>query len=171
MRWTARALLGAAVLVAAAGCGTEPGGSAAPQASPAPPPVPAEPTRTPVNVNVGEALEVSDQQFKLLTAGNWAGAWALWTEMAKKSVPRADFLAVNKACPAALRKAYKLQDVRPVNTQLIELTYRRDDNVHRAVLRAAGGGWQFEPDAATLVEYANGVDAAIAKRKAEKQCT
>jgi hypothetical protein len=171
MRWTAGALLGAVVLVLAAGCDTAPG-SSTPSTTGAPGrPAPASPTRTPVNVNVGAALEVSTKEFDLLSAGNWAGAWALWTESARKQVPRDAFVAVNRACPAALRQAYRLQDVKPINTQLIELTYRRGENVHHGALRAARGGWEFEPDAGTLVEYANGVDAAIAKRKAANQCT
>ena len=75
------------------------------------------------------------------------------------------------APPSDLRQAYKLQDVQPINTELINLTYRRADNVHHGSLQAVGGGWRFEPDATTLVEYVNGADAAIAKRKAAKQCT
>jgi hypothetical protein len=165
MRWTAGALTGAAVLVLAAGCDSASGPPSAGR------PPAASPTRTPVNVNVGAALEVSTKEFQLLTAGDWAGAWALWTSSAQQQVPRDAFVAVNRACPAMLRQVYKLQDVQPINTELIELTYRRADNVHHGSLQAAGGGWRFEPDAKTLVEYVNGADAAIAKRKAAKQCT
>jgi hypothetical protein len=168
MRWTAGALAGAAVLVLAAGCDSASGPPAPGDAVRSPT---ASPTRTPVNVNVGAALEVSTKEFELLTAGDWAGAWALWTLSAQQQVPRDAFVAVNKACPAMLRQAYKLQDVQPINTELIELTYRRADNVHHGSLQAVGGGWRFEPDAKTLVEYVNGADAAIAKRKAAKQCT
>jgi len=171
MRWTAGALTGAAVLVLAAGCDSTPGPSSAPSSPVGPGRPTATPTHTPVNVNVGAALEVSTKEFKLLTAGDWAGAWALWTESARRQVPRDAFVAVNKACPATLRQVYKLQDVRPINTELVELTYRRGENVHHGSLQAAGGGWRFEPDARTLVEYVNGTDDAIAKRKAAKQCT
>jgi len=170
MRWTAGAVLGAAVLVLAAGCDSTPEAPADATAGPTAAGQPGPPTRTPVNVNVAEALAVSTKEFNLLTAGDWAGAWQLWTESAKKQVTRADFVAVNRACPAALRRAYKLQDVQPVNPQLIDLTYRRGDAVHHGALRAVGGRWEFEPDAGTLVEYANGVAAAIAQRKAERQC-
>jgi hypothetical protein len=171
MRWTAGALTGAAVLLFAAGCDSATGPSSTPSSPGGPTRPAATPTRTPVNVNVGAALEVSTKEFKLLTAGDWAGAWALWTSSARQQVPRDDFVAVNKACPAMLRQGYKLQDVQPINTELIELTYRRGDNVHHGSLQAAGGGWRFEPDARTLVEYVNGADAAIAKRKAANQCT
>jgi hypothetical protein len=167
MRWTAGALTGAAVLVLAAGCDST---SGQPAAAPAPGDAgrrpAASPTRTPVNVNVGAALEVSAKEFQLLTAGDWAGAWALWTSSAQRQVPRDAFIAVNRACPAMLRQVYKLQDVQP-----IKLTYRRADNVHQGSLQAAGSGWRFEPDAKTLLEYGDGADAAIAKRKAARQCT
>jgi hypothetical protein len=171
MRWTVCALAGATVLVLAAGCGTVPAG---PDATPAPiggaSGAAGPPTRTPLNVNVAEALKVADREFAALKKGDWAGAWELWTDTTKKQVPRNTFLAVNRACPATLKKTYQLQEVKPVSGQLVELTYRRGDAVHHGALRTAKRGWEFEPDTTTLLEYVNGVQATIDKRKAVNDC-
>ena len=180
MRWTVGALTGAAVLVLAAGCNTaaeDPdatpptagasGPSGAPQAGK---PGGAATDRTPLNVNVADALATANKEFGLLSKGDWAGAWALWTDTAKKEVPRDVFVEANKACPAALTKQYQLQDVQPVSTELVELTFRRGDKVEYGALRTAGSGWQFEPGSGMLVEYASGAKTAIDKRRAAKQC-
>jgi hypothetical protein len=168
MRRTVGAMIGAAVLVLVAGCESVAGG---PDVTPAPGAPQAGPTRSPLNVNVAAALQAADQEFKALTAGDWTGAWQLWTDTSKRQVPLNVFVAANKACPAALKKAYALQDVVPINNELIELTFRRGDIVEHGALRAVKGRWGFEPGAASLVEYANGVDAAVDKRKADGQCT
>jgi hypothetical protein len=173
MRWTVGALTGAAVLVLAAGCNTAPDGpDAAPSGQPgnSPSGQTVDPRDQPKTVNVAAALEVSTQEFALLKKGDWAGAWALWTDTAKKEVPEDLFVKVNKACPAALKRDYQLQDVKPFSNELIEVTFRRGDIVERGALRAIGDGWRFDPGATMLVDYASGADAAVAKRKAAKQC-
>jgi hypothetical protein len=169
MRRTVGAIIGATVLVLVAGCESvtgDPGVTPAPGA-----PQAGGPTRSPLNVNVSAALETADREFKALTAGDWAGAWQLWTRSAKQQVPRDVFVAANKACPVPLKRAYTLQEVVPINNELIELTFRRGDTVEHGALRTANGGWEFEPGAASLVEYANGVKAAVDRRKADGQCT
>lgn len=181
MRWTVGVLTGAAVLVLAAGCGTV---TDSPDAAPPAAGTSGQPgapqgglpggsgaDNQPKNVNVAAALKTADKEFRLLKSGDWAGAWQLWTDTAKKDVPRDVFVAVNTACPAASRKDYQLQDVKPINNQLIELAFRRGgDTVLHAALRPGRSGWLFEPAGDVLVEYAGGADAAVSKRKAAKQC-
>jgi hypothetical protein len=173
MRRTVGTVIAAAVLVVIAGC--ESAGD--PDVTPAPG-APRDggaqdggPTRSPLNVNVAAALRTAEREFAALTAGDWAVAWRLWTDSAKRQVPMNVFVAANKACPVALRKAYTLQEVRPINNELIELTFRRGDTVEHGALRTVQGGWGFEPDTASLVEYTNGVEATVDKRKAAGQCT
>lgn len=170
MRWTVGALVGAAVLVFAAGCGTAPGDSTT---TPAPgvSNQPGGPTKPPLNVNVAEALKTAEQEFTLLKKGDWAGAWQLWTETAKKEVPKKVFVDANKACPKPLQRDYQLQNVQPVSNELIELTFRRGDQVEHGALRPAESGWQFEPGTKILVEYANGADDVVSKRKSANQCS
>jgi hypothetical protein len=168
MRWTVGALVGATVLVLAAGCN-----AAAPTATPPPAPgapQPGAPTTPPVNVNVAEALKTAEKEFGLLAKGDWAGAWALWTDRAKKEVAQAVFVEANTACPAALKRQYQLQAVTPVSDTLIELTFRRGDQVEHGALRSSNSAWAFEPGGGMLVEYANGAKAAIDRRKSENAC-
>lgn len=175
MRWTTGALIGAAVLVFAAGCSSAPSeqGAGAPSSTPGVPnpPAPGQAT-TPVpnGPNVQQALDTANQEFKLLVDGNWAGAWGLWTDTAKKEVAQKDFEKVNKACPAHRGVEILLQDVRPVGMELVELTWRHGETVGHSSLRLSGGKWLYEPAGETLAEYASGADAAIAKRRADNKC-
>jgi hypothetical protein len=177
MRWTVGAITGAVVLVLAAGCGTaaDTGGpTPAPGVSGQPAPQGGQPgstpTKAPLNVNVADALKTADKEFGLLKAGDWAGAWKLWTDTAKKEVPQKVFVEVNKACPAVLKRDYQLQNVQPINNGLIELTFRRGPDVEHGALRAGKSGWLFEPGSGMLVEYASGAKSSIDKRRAAKQC-
>ncbi|WP_173076352.1 hypothetical protein [Phytohabitans rumicis] len=163
-------LIGAAVLAFATGCGTAPGeGPTATNPMVAQSAVPGTPVSN--GPNVAEALDTANSQFKLLADGDWAGAWGLWTDAAKKEVPQKDFEKVNKTCPAA-QKGVKidLQEVKPVSMELVELTWRQGDKVGHSALRLTGKKWQYEPAGETLVEYASGADAAIAKRKSSSTC-
>jgi hypothetical protein len=171
MRWTTGALIGAAVLVFAAGCGTTPSdqGQGTPSGTPgvASPPAPGSASPVPNGPNVQQALDTANREFKLLADGNWAGAWGLWTDTAKKEVTQKDFEQVNKTCPAHRGVQIQLQDVRPVSMELVELTWRRGESVGHSSLRLSGGKWLYEPGGETLAEYASGADAAIAKRRAD----
>jgi hypothetical protein len=173
MRWTTGALIGAAIVFFATACGTAPD-----QGTPAPPgtaPGASAPagdnTPVPNGPNVAEALDTANKQFTLLANGDWAGAYALWTESAKKEVKKQDFEKVNKACPIFKGSQIQLQDVKPVGMELIELTWRHGETVGHSALRLSGKTWQYDPGGETLVEYASGADAAIAKRKADNRCT
>lgn len=172
MRWTSGVLLGVAVLAFATGCNGPQGDNAGPPGGvpSASTSGPVEGTPVPNGPNVQEALDVANKQFALLAEGNWAGAWALWSDAAKKEVAQKDFEKVNKACPAQKGVKIELQDVRPVNMELVELTWRQGDKVGHSALRQAGGKWQYDPAGETLAEYAGGADAAIAKRKSANQC-
>ncbi|HYN93503.1 MAG TPA: hypothetical protein VES42_06610 [Pilimelia sp.] len=173
MRWTVGALAGAAALALVAGCNTAP-----PEPEPTPSAggsAPGGPARgeqaPPRNVNVAEALEVAQREFGALQKRDWAAAWALWTPEARKEVPRDVFVAVNRACPAALGGvAFQLQQVQPVSDTAVELTWRRGSAVGHSALRTAGGKWGFDPGAGLTVDYAAGTEAGIAKRKTAKTC-
>lgn len=173
MRWTSGVLFGVAVLALATGCNGPQGDNAGPPGglpSEASAPVSLEGTPVPNGPNVQEALDAANKQFALLAEGNWVSAWGQWTDAAKKEVPQKDFEKVNQACPFQKGKKIELQDVRPVNMELVELTWRQGEKVGHSALRLTGGKWQYEPAGDTLVEYAGGVDAAIAKRKSANQC-
>jgi hypothetical protein len=172
MRWTSGVLLGVAVLAFATGCNGPQGDNAGPPGGvpSVSAPVPAEGTLVPNGPNVQEALDVANKQFALLAEGNWTGAWGQWTDAAKKEVGQKDFEKVNKTCPFQKGLKIELQDVRPVNMELVELSWRQGEKVGHSALRQAGGKWQYEPAGDTLAEYAGGADAAIAKRKSANQC-
>ncbi|MEV0426466.1 hypothetical protein [Micromonospora sp. NPDC050495] len=167
MRWTTGALIGVAILTLASGCGadpaTSPPGTAQPGATGAQTPVPIGP-------NVAEALEVANKQFTLLADGDWAGAYALWTDAAKKEISKKDFEKVNKACPFFKGDRIELQDVKPASMELVELTWHHAGRTGHSAIRQTGKTWRYDPGGETLAEYASGPDKAIAKRKADNAC-
>lgn len=171
MRWTSGVLFGVAVLAFATGCNGPQGDNAGPPGGIPSASAPAvEGTPVPNGPNVQEALDVANKQFALLAEGDWAGAWGQWTESAKKEVPQKEFEKVNKACPYQKGLKIELQDVRPVNMELVELTWRQGEKVGHSALRLTGDKWLYEPAGETLAEYASGADDAIAKRKSANQC-
>lgn len=165
MRWTSGALIGVVVLALVSGCGTgnnQGGGASQP------------PVAAPVvsnGPNVADALDVANKQFKLLADGDWAGAYALWTDAAKKKITKKDFEKVNTACPFYKGDPIELQDVKPKNMELVELTWRHAGHVGHSALRQIGKTWQYDPGAETLAEFTKGANAAITKRKADNVCT
>lgn len=167
-RSTASVLAGVAALALVTGCNTAPGGTAGgPSAAPAPPP---QATQEPVQVNVAEALGVAQQEFSLIANGDWSGAWQLWTDEAKKSVPEEVFVEANEACPVQDGVEFELQEVTPVNETSVDLTWRRDGTVGNSSLRLEDDTWRFDPGGGMLVEYASGADDTIASRRAAGSC-
>ncbi|MEJ3743503.1 hypothetical protein WEI85_09465 [Actinomycetes bacterium KLBMP 9797] len=173
MRWTTAAVLGVAVLVFATGCGlasSTPGATPAPAGSVPGGAAPGDNSPVPNGPNVAEALDTATKEFTLLSQGDWAGAWKLWTDAAKKEVKQQDFEKVNKACPVYRGEQIQLTDVKPVGMELVELTWRHGEKVGHSALRLAGKQWQYDPGSETLAEYASGADPAITKRKADNRC-
>ncbi|WFE29122.1 hypothetical protein O7623_08030 [Solwaraspora sp. WMMD791] len=166
-RCTASVLIAVAALTLAAGCGTASGGT---PGTPTAPVVSAPETREPIQVNVADALSVAQQEFSLIASGDWSGAWQLWTEEAKKSVPEEVFVTTNEACPVQDGVEFELQEVNPVSETAVDLTWRRDDTVGNSSMRLEQDTWRFDPGGGVLVEYASGADDAIANRQAAGSC-
>ncbi|MDP9796703.1 phytoene dehydrogenase-like protein [Catenuloplanes nepalensis] len=162
MRWTSVLLVGAATIALAA-CGTAPG---SPAAVPA---VPGTAAAVPKSANVADALEVVNAQFAAVNAGDWAKAWDAWTDAAKDEIAKDVYVKTNEACPALKKAVFELERVTPVDDTTVDVGWRRDGISEHGTSRLAGTGWRFDPGS-TLVEYAGGADAAIAKRKEAGEC-
>ncbi|MFY1632741.1 hypothetical protein ACN27F_05525 [Solwaraspora sp. WMMB335] len=167
-RYTARVLVGVAALALVTGCETPPANTAG---NPSPPAVGTpDVSQEPIQVNVAEALDLAQQEFDLITSGDWSGAWQLWTAEAKKSVPEEVYVETNEACPVQDGVEFQLQEVTPVSETAVDLTWRRDDTVGNSSLRLEEDTWRFDPGGGMLVEYASGAEDAVAKRQAAGSC-
>ncbi|MFI5839325.1 hypothetical protein ACIA8K_06360 [Catenuloplanes sp. NPDC051500] len=167
MRWTSGLLVGVAMAVTVTGCGSAPGsstpGGAAPAGTGAAPAVPK-------SANVAAALDVVNAQFASIKAGDWATAWDGWTDAAKDEIAKDVYVKTNEACPALTAAAFELERVTPIDDTTVDVGWRRDGISEHGTSRLVGTVWQFDPGS-TLVEYAGGVDAAVAKRTAAGECT
>ncbi|MDR7273713.1 hypothetical protein [Catenuloplanes atrovinosus] len=167
MRWTSGLLVGAATVVLATAlpaCGTAPD---APGGGPA---APATAAAVPKSANVADALEVVDAQFKSINAADWSAAWDAWTDAAKAEIAKDVYVKTNEACPAPAKSVFELERVTPVDDSTVDVGWRRDGISEHGTSRLTGTEWRFDPGS-TLVEYAGGADAAIAKRKEAGACT
>ncbi|GAB7052935.1 hypothetical protein [Catenuloplanes indicus] len=162
MRWTGFPLV-AAAMVALTACGTAPGaGGGAPA-------MPQTAAAVPKSANVADALEAVNAQFAAVNAGDWAKAWDGWTDAAKDEIAKDVYVKTNEACPALAKARFELERVTPVDDTTVDVGWRRDGISEHGTSRLVGTVWQFDPGS-TLVEYAGGADAAIAKRKEAGQC-
>ncbi|WP_033342490.1 hypothetical protein [Catenuloplanes japonicus] len=167
MRWTSGLLvttaLATALIGALAGCGTAPGSATPGVGGSAPAPV------VPKSANVAEALDTVNAQFAAIKAGDWATAWDAWTDAAKDEIAKDVYVRTNEACPALTAAAFELERVTPIDDTTVDVGWRRDGISEHGTSRLVGTVWQFDPGT-TLVEYAAGADAAIAKRTEAGEC-
>jgi hypothetical protein len=166
MRWTSGLLVGAVLAATLTGCGTAPGSSTpdgvGPVGSAAAPAVPK-------SADVAAALDAVNAQFASIKAGDWATAWDAWTDAAKDEIAKDVYVRTNEACPALTAAAFELERVTPVDDTTVDVGWRRDGISEHGTSRLVGTVWQFDPGT-TLVEYAGGADAAIAKRTEAGEC-
>jgi hypothetical protein len=98
------------------------------------------------------AKGIAQAELGMLAGGDWSGAWELWTETAKQAMSKADFIALNKACPPKLGVLYEIQDVKPVAALTVTVTWKHADTNGSGTMKYENGSWHYEPDAKQLVK-------------------
>jgi hypothetical protein len=170
LRNTLLALGTAAALTATTGCfasaktGTAPSADATSTAA-----LQAPSTVQPTGLEVAKGI--AEAELGMMAGGDWSGAWELWTATAKQAMSKADFIALNKACPSKLGVLYEIQDVKPVTGLTVTVTWKHADTNGSGTMKYESGSWHYEADAKQLADYRLGTQALIAKRKAAKTCT
>jgi hypothetical protein len=102
------------------------------------------------------ARATAQTEFGLLAGGDYAGAWELWTDAAKRTVGRSDLVAHATACRPGLGMAAQVVSARTVDDNNIDVAWQRGARTGTARLVYTGGAWRFQPDPATLAGYAAG---------------
>jgi hypothetical protein len=159
-RLGALAVTAAAVLTLVPACSgdDEPAGDAAQAAAGGPEP------RT-----IDGAKNAAQTVFDRFAAGDFAGAWDMYTAAGQQAITKADYVKLNQACS---RKGLTIQ-----------LTSARMDGPDRAVVIAKqlvatqsytmayeGGAWRLEPAKEGLALYKLGAVKAIAAQKKAGTC-
>ncbi len=165
MRKTGLMLLLSVLLV---GCGGN-GGDGKPEAAePSPqgdPSVSASPTAQPKTM--AEASRVAQQEADAFAAGDWGGAWDLWTDAGKRAVSRADYIRYHTTCTQP-GVPVTVVNVRPEGANQAVVQYKTLGLRFAVTLSYANGRWQYAPP--DPGRYAAGVDALIAKKRAAGTC-
>jgi hypothetical protein len=137
------------------------------------PSLPADPgTAAPPNQAAGAQSALAAQttaqtEFGLLAGGDYGHAWDLWSDAAKQTIARADFITLNTACPLGLGTLTRVLTVRPLSSTSVAIDWQRDAQTGTVRMVYAAGTWHFEPAAQ---EYQGRLKALMAKRQAAHKC-
>lgn len=161
-------------LVLAAGCGGESPDAQAdgPAATPKRPgAITVEPPAQPQTLDA--ARRAAKEHMDAYAAGDYGGAWELWSADAKKLLDRAEYVKLSELCPATAEGApIKIEAVR-MSADQTKATVRAERMSFKFTYtyRYEEGRWVFAPDAETMAEYRLGSPEKIAaKRKREGGC-
>jgi hypothetical protein len=146
-------------LLALSGCG----GSSLPAN-----PGPAAPANQAATAQGTLAAQTTAQtEFGLLAGGDYGHAWDLWSDAAKQTIARVDFITLNKSCPEQLGAMTKIVTTRPISNTTVAIDWQRATQTGTVQMVYAGGSWRFEP---ATDEYQGDLKALTAKRRAAHLC-
>lgn len=132
---------------------------------------PAAPTSTSTTQPKTEAAATAAAQeaFDRYTAGDFAGAWEMYTAAGRAAVSKADYVRLNTTCPKLQGIQVKIVATR-VEGDTATVRIQLGPLVDSYVMNYEAGQWLLEPTAAAMADYNQGVDKIIASRKAAKSC-
>jgi hypothetical protein len=148
------------VLLVLAGCAAKPS-------------LPANPgTAAPPNQAAGAQFALAAQttaqtEFGLLAGGDYGHAWDLWSDAAKQTIARADFITLNTTCPLGLGTLTKVLAARPLSSTSVAIDWQRDTRTGTVQMVYAAGTWHFEPPPQ---DYQGTLKTLLAKRQAAHEC-
>jgi hypothetical protein len=109
--------------------------------------------------SIEAASSAARTEFGLLAAGDYTGAWQQWTVSAQHAVGQATFVRYSTTtCRQPLGMAAQVTSVRQVDPNNVDVSWQYGSTRSGTVrMIYTGGHWRFQPDKATLAQYANGV--------------
>jgi hypothetical protein len=131
---------------------------------------PAPPAGTAGGAQGAQAEAVADQEFGLLAAGDWPGAWKLWTDSAKRVLGESAYAALNTECQPRLGVPYVIWQAQRTNATTVLVRWTRGPARGSNAMLYQQGAWKFAPSAADLAAYQRGVGQLGGTLKAEHAC-
>ncbi len=158
----------AVALSAVAGCGGSSNKAQAPSPEAKPATQPTKPAAQPKTED--GAKSAAQNEFDAYAAGDWGGAWDLWTQEGKAAFSRADYIALHTECkkptglPMVIKNVRLEGDSAIIRVELMTLltTY---------TMRYENEAWKFQPDAEAMAGYAKGKTALVAESKQSGKCS
>lgn len=158
MRRPTLLLLVPIVGLALAGCGSG-GGRSDPSAAAAP-----------SGSSAAALRAVAAQELNTYSAGQYGAAWDLWDSAGQHAISRADYVALFTRCRDAFAGVgFKITSATVSGTAGTVATDRGGVPVVFA-FNLEDGRWRYQPPATDMADYKLGLDATVAKDKAEGVC-
>lgn len=119
----------------------------------------------------GAVVKAAQEENSRYASGDFAGAYDLWTDAAKKVMSRTDYEKYAKAC-AGTGVTAKITFARWSNDAKTRAIIRQSIGSFAASneLRLQDGAWRWQPGADAIAMYALGADGAIAAAKKDGSC-
>jgi len=145
-------------------------GGAQPSSTSAPPtsPVSAPPSAEPRTLDAAKAA--AQHEFDAYAAGDWAGAWDLWTAAGKAAMSRADYVRLHTECKTLTGIVFEITGARLEGESRAVVTWKRSIAAGKTTMLYEGGGWRYQPDAEAMAGYDKGIDKLTADKKAAGDC-
>jgi hypothetical protein len=133
-------------------------------------PAPPAGTAGPQGPQGAQAEAVADQEFGLLAAGDWPGAWKLWTDSAKHVLGESAYVRLNTECQPRLGVPYVIWQAQRTGATTVLVRWTRGPARGSNAMVYQQGAWKFAPSAADLAAYQRGVGQLATTLKAEHAC-
>jgi hypothetical protein len=133
-------------------------------------PAPPAGTAGPQGAQGAQAEAVADQEFGLLAAGDWPGAWKLWTDSAKHVLGESAYVRLNTECQPRLGVPYVIWQAQRTGATTVLVRWTRGPARGSNAMLYQQRAWKFAPSAADLAAYQRGVGQLASTLKAEHAC-
>ncbi|MBQ1028854.1 hypothetical protein ACIP95_07435 [Micromonospora parva] len=160
------AAVGVALLAAACGTETKPEQTTASASSAAV--AETKPAAEPKTVDAAKAL--AQREFDTYAAGDWKGAWDLWTSEGKAAISRDEYARLHTECKTITGLTFEITTSRLEGADTAIVNYKRSIAAGSSEVRYVDGQWRYQPDAESMADYAKGVDKVIAEGRASGRC-
>lgn len=154
-----------------AGACTSATGSSAPAGTPTVAATEPAPAPSPTEPQTAEAAKAAaERELNAYAAGDWRGAWDLWTAKGKAAISRDQYHGLHTACQTITGTLFEVTAARLESPTRAVVTYTRLIVAGTADMQYEDGAWRYQPDAEAMADYAKGVDKILAKRRADGAC-
>ena len=115
------------------------------------------------------ATAIAKEQSLRYSSGDFAGAWEMWTDEAKKIFSREDYVTLSEKC-AATGIPLEVDPARLEGSDEAVVRVGLGDIKSSYKLKYDDGHWKWQPDPDNIKIYELGLQGAIKARKAEGSC-
>jgi hypothetical protein len=160
--------LAAIAALALAGCSHSGESSSTPIAVSAPPSAAAAATPAEEKTK-GAAQKAAQAEFDAYAAGDWRGAWDLWTTEAQQALSRDDYDSFHATCKTVSGLTFEITNVR-LEGDKATVAWKRSIAAGTSEVRYEAGRWRYQPAVEDLTGYRKGLKVMIATAKKEGRC-